>query len=100
MLNMDYFELSRAFTADMQIDFSEYLARLRVRKVQERLSQPGTQILEIAKACGFPDRSGFSHTFKRLTGESARSYRTRVQNTHTPISVATVNSHPTTTESD
>lgn len=52
-----------------------YITNLRINKAKEMLLDNQTSILEISLACGFPNASRFSETFKKQTGMSPRQYR-------------------------
>ncbi|MEI7038341.1 AraC family transcriptional regulator [Fulvimonas yonginensis] len=59
--------------------FWDYVNRLRVEAVRERLAEPAEArtILDIAYACGFTSKSTFNAAFKRQVGETPSAYRRR-----------------------
>lgn len=52
----------------------EYLNRLRIQKVCERILE-GDTISEAAFACGFRNLSNFNRIFKKITGQTPRTYK-------------------------
>lgn len=52
----------------------EYLARWRMTRASDRLTQSNDSVAEIAYAVGYESESAFSAAFKRLMGRSPRSY--------------------------
>lgn len=60
--------------------FWDYVNRLRVEAVRERLSDPAETrtILDLAYACGFTSKSTFNAAFKRQVGETPSGYRRRL----------------------
>ena len=60
--------------------FWDYVNRLRVEAVRERLSDPAEMrtILDLAYACGFTSKSTFNAAFKRQVGETPSGYRRRL----------------------
>lgn len=60
--------------------FWDYVNRLRVEAVRERLGDPAETrtILDLAYACGFTSKSTFNAAFKRQVGETPSGYRRRL----------------------
>ncbi|GLQ91086.1 helix-turn-helix domain-containing protein [Dyella acidisoli] len=57
--------------------FCDYINRLRVEAVRERLADPAElrTILDLAYACGFTSKSTFNAAFKRQVGDTPSNYR-------------------------
>lgn len=57
--------------------FCDYISRLRVEAVRERLADPAEPrtILDLAYACGFTSKSTFNAAFKRQVGDTPSNYR-------------------------
>ena len=55
----------------------EYLVRLRIQHAMELLRNTDLSITEIAMAVGFSDSNYFARQFRRVLGESPRSFRTK-----------------------
>ena len=53
----------------------EHVIRTRVSKAKELLRQDDLRITEIAFACGFNDSNYFSRQFRKVTGQSPRTFR-------------------------
>ena len=54
---------------------NDYLLRLRVKKAQELLAQPGQSLTEIALTTGFSSGQYFSNVFRKYTGQTPRECR-------------------------
>lgn len=70
--------LSAVFSQNMGVNFTEYLAKLRVEKAAELLEQEHLPIAEVARKCGFSDPFYFSKVFKRFTAVSPSKYERNV----------------------
>jgi len=66
--------------------FCDYVNRLRVEAVRERLADPAESrtILDLAYACGFTSKSTFNAAFKREVGDTPSNYR-RQHTAATPV---------------
>jgi len=53
----------------------EYLLRLRIQKAMELLRNSSLSITEIALEVGFNDSNYFTRQFRRVLGETPRSFR-------------------------
>lgn len=67
--------LSRIFKEFTGLNFSDYVARLRIRKAQRLLEVPGARVHEVAHAVGYRDARYFSQVFRRQTGLTPTEYR-------------------------
>jgi AraC-like DNA-binding protein len=52
-----------------------YLAEWRMRLAERALREEATPVAVVARSLGYASESAFSHAFKRLTGNSPKSYR-------------------------
>ena len=83
--NVDY--LSRVFHGHWRMSIIDALHQKRIGVARASLNgEPGKNINEIAFECGYTDPGYFRRMFKRLTGLTAREFRTLYARTH-------INSH-------
>ena len=83
--NVDY--LSRVFRGHWRMSIIDALHQKRIGVARASLNgEPGKNINEIAFECGYTDPGYFRRMFKRLTGLTAREFRTLYARTH-------INSH-------
>lgn len=75
--NMSRYHFCKIFHRCTGMTFTDYLARVRVEHVRQRLLDPGTRISEAAYAAGFQSLSQFSRVFRRIVGESPSTFRQR-----------------------
>ncbi|HEY5779696.1 MAG TPA: PocR ligand-binding domain-containing protein [Terrimicrobiaceae bacterium] len=57
------------------IPFVEYVGRVRVEKAKNLLANPQLRISEVAFEVGFQSLSQFNRVFKKIAGQSPKSYR-------------------------
>ena len=55
----------------------EYLVRLRIQRAMDMLRNTDLTVTEIALEVGFNDSNYFTRQFRRILGESPRSFRQR-----------------------
>lgn len=72
-MNSSYF--SDFFKRNIGINFSEYLARLRISEAIRLLDETGDNSIQIAYACGFNNTSSFYNAFKKITGMNPGEYK-------------------------
>jgi len=72
------FYFCKQFKRATGINFSSYVARLRVEKAKNLLLNPNYHITEIAYAVGFGSLSHFNRTFLQLAGFSPTAYRAQL----------------------
>ena len=72
-INYSYF--SYLFKKKTGTNFSFYLSEVRISEAKNLLSHTSTPISEIAKKVGFQDSQNFFYVFKKICGESPKSYR-------------------------
>ena len=75
MAGVSAHHLVECFTKEVGVSPHRYLLGVRVRLAQEMLSGSDLSVTEIALELGFSSGQHFATTFKRLTGETAQSYR-------------------------
>ncbi|MBP3963845.1 response regulator transcription factor [Paenibacillus lignilyticus] len=67
--------LSVLFKKELQMNFSEYLNRIRLEKAKELLLGTNLRSYEVAQQVGFTDDSYFSRAFKKHTGVRPNGFR-------------------------
>jgi AraC-like DNA-binding protein len=60
------------------INFTDYVARLRIERARNLLLNPNLRISEIAFEVGFQSLTHFNRVFKRILGESPTEYRSHL----------------------
>lgn len=68
--------VSKVFTEAYDVGFQSYLSQLRISKAMDMLKNTDLSIQKIGEKVGFMSYNSFSRTFKRITGVSAKEYRT------------------------
>lgn len=58
---------------------NEYVNRLKISEARKLLRLTGLQIKEISQMLGYPDPAYFSRLFKKYTGVSAMTYRSKMK---------------------
>ena len=74
-LGISRFALSRLFTGQLELSFSQYLRYLRVERAKELLASPKLSILQIGLECGFNTPRSFERAFREQCGCSPRAFR-------------------------
>ena len=69
------FYFCKMFRKITGINFTDYLARVRVEKSKNLLLNPNLRVSEIAYEVGFQSLTHFNRVFKRLAGQSPTDYR-------------------------
>jgi AraC-like DNA-binding protein len=77
-VNMSSYHFCKCFHAATGLTFTDYVARVRIENVRQRLFDPHVRISEAAYAGGFQSLSQFSRVFRRVVGESPSAYRRRL----------------------
>lgn len=77
-VNTSTFYFCKMFKKATGINFTEYLARVRVEKARNLLLNPNLRISEVAFAAGFQSLSHFNRVFRRIAGESPTRYREKL----------------------
>ena len=70
-------QLNRKMKAITGLKTTEYILQARIAKAKQLLSSTGLPIGEIALQCGVEDMGYFSTIFKKYTGETPSSYRSK-----------------------
>lgn len=80
-VNTSTFYFCKMFKKTTGLNFTEYLARVRVEKARNLLLNPNLRISEVAFASGFQSLSHFNRVFRRIAGESPTRYREKLPST-------------------
>lgn len=67
------------FKKETGMTITQFILKSRIDYAKMLISATNASILEIAEGCGFVDYCYFSHTFKKITGVSARQYRANLK---------------------
>lgn len=67
--------LSKLFKKELDVNFTDYLNDLRIRKSLQLMDETNMSILEIAIQVGFDDQSYYTKIFKKVTGKTPRQYK-------------------------
>ncbi|MBP3913572.1 MAG: response regulator [Lachnospiraceae bacterium] len=67
--------LSTMIKDELQMNFSDYIARLRIQRAKELLEDETMSIQEIAEIVGYNDYFYFTKVFKKVQGISPSKYR-------------------------
>lgn len=70
-------QFNQRFRTILRMSPTEYLLSLRIQQAQRFLTQTSKSIAEISAEVGFYDQSHFTKRFRRVTGITPRTYRTR-----------------------
>lgn len=76
--HMSPFYFCKLFKRVTGLNYTDYLARLRVDKARNLLLNPNLKISEIAFEVGFQSLTHFNRMFKRLSGQAPSEYRRRL----------------------
>lgn len=77
-VNTSAFYFCKMFKQATGLTFTDYLARVRIEKVKNLLLNPHKRISEAAYEAGFQSLSQFNRVFKRVTGESPKTWRDKL----------------------
>lgn len=69
------YHFAKLFKEETGVSPHRYLINVRIDHAKEMLCFTESSILDVARSCGFDDRSTFSAAFKRETGISPTSFR-------------------------
>jgi two-component system response regulator YesN len=67
--------LSRLLKLETGFSFVDYLARVRINKAVQMMSDPAVKVYEVAEAVGYQSQHYFSRAFKRVFGRPPVEYR-------------------------
>ena len=76
--------LSRLFKATMNINFVEYLNKLRIEKAKSLLATTRMTVKDIGFEVGFSSAQNYLRVFKRYENLTPTQYRTSLSNTSSP----------------
>ena len=68
-------DLSKMIKESLSVNFSDYIASLRIQRAKELLRDDRLSIQEIAEIVGYNDYFYFTKVFKRVEGISPSKYR-------------------------
>ena len=74
-VNTSTFYFCKMFKKATGINFTEYLARVRIEKAKNLLLNPNARVSEVAYDVGFQSLTHFNRVFRKLVGESPTEYR-------------------------
>jgi AraC family transcriptional regulator len=69
------FHFHRQFKKSLGVTPHDYILRARIERAKGLLIESDLTVGEVSGAVGFVDQSHFSHTFRRLTAMTPRSFR-------------------------
>jgi AraC-like DNA-binding protein/ligand-binding sensor protein len=75
--NMSASHFCRVFKKATDMNFSEYLARVRIEKAKVMLMESNYTMTHVAYDTGFNSVTDFNRTFKKITGETPSGFRKR-----------------------
>jgi len=78
ILNVSTFYFCKKFKKATGLTFTDYLARTRIERAKNLLLNPNVRVSEVGYEAGFTSITHFNRVFKRITGHSPSSYRTRL----------------------
>ena len=73
--NLSMARLSEMIKENLQVNFSDYIASLRIQRAKELLRDESISIQEIAEIVGYNDYFYFTKVFKKVEGISPSKYR-------------------------
>jgi AraC-like DNA-binding protein len=77
-VNMSTFYFCKMFKKVTDINFTDYLSRVRIEKAKNLLLNPNLRVSEIAFEVGFQSLTHFNRVFKKLLGQSPTEYRAQL----------------------
>ncbi|MGA3267435.1 MAG: helix-turn-helix domain-containing protein [Verrucomicrobiota bacterium] len=77
-VNMSTFYFCKMFKKVTGINFTDYVARVRIEKSKNLLLNPNLRVSEIAFEVGFQSLTHFNRVFKKLLGQSPTDYRAQL----------------------
>ena len=76
--------LSHLFAKELGVNFSDYLADVRITRAKHLILDDAIKINEVALEAGFSDYRYFSQVFRKITGLTPSEYRLRMSVTNVP----------------
>ena len=77
-VNMSSYYFCKMFKKVTGINFTDYVARVRIEKSKNLLLNPNLRISEIAFEVGFQSLTHFNRVFKKILGQSPTEYRSQL----------------------
>jgi AraC-like DNA-binding protein len=77
-VNMSSFYFCKMFKKVAGINFTDYVARVRIEKSKNLLLNPNLRVSEIAFEVGFQSLTHFNRVFKKILGQSPTEYRAQL----------------------
>jgi AraC-like DNA-binding protein len=77
-VNMSSYYFCKMFKKITGINFTDYVARVRIEKSKNLLLNPNLRISEIAFEVGFQSLTHFNRVFKKVLGQSPTGYRAQL----------------------
>jgi AraC-like DNA-binding protein/ligand-binding sensor protein len=77
-VNMSSYYFCKMFKKVTGINFTDYVARIRIEKSKNLLLNPNLRVSEIAFEVGFQSLTHFNRVFKKILGQSPTEYRAQL----------------------
>ena len=77
-VNMSSYYFCKMFKKVAGINFTDYVARVRIEKSKNLLLNPNLRVSEIAFEVGFQSLTHFNRVFKKILGQSPTDYRAQL----------------------
>jgi YesN/AraC family two-component response regulator len=77
-VNMSSYYFCKTFKKITGINFTDYVARVRIEKSKNLLLNPNLRVSEIAFEVGFQSLTHFNRVFKKILGQSPTDYRAQL----------------------
>lgn len=77
-VNMSSYYFCKMFKKITGINFTDYVARVRIEKSKNLLLNPNLRVSEIAFEAGFQSLTHFNRVFKKIVGQSPTHYRSQL----------------------
>jgi AraC-like DNA-binding protein len=77
-VNMSSYYFCKMFKKVCGINFTDYVARVRIEKSKNLLLNPNLRVSEIAFEVGFQSLTHFNRVFKKILGQSPTEYRAQL----------------------
>ena len=77
-VNMSSYYFCKVFKKVAGINFTDYVARVRIEKSKNLLLNPNLRVSEIAFEVGFQSLTHFNRVFKKILGQSPTVYRSQL----------------------
>ena len=78
LVNLNTFYFCKIFKRVTGLNFTEYVARVRIERSKTLLANPELAVADVARASGFQTITHFNRVFKKLTGFSPTAFRNQI----------------------